>query len=120
MISNIELGDTMTKLEDKMTKALIEANKLKPSAHGREMQTKYAKHVPPAESLSEMNESKLIFPHKYLNQYNNLKRRDPIAAEAFYNQCLYDPTPAPANPYELEDKALAGLRREVKPLKRRV
>jgi hypothetical protein len=110
----------MGKIEDRMTKALVEANKLQPSAHGVEMQTKYAHHVPPAEPLSEVNESHLIFPHKYLNQYEKLKLRDPIAAEKFYNDCLYDPRPEPTNPYELEDKALAKLRQEVKPLRRRI
>ena len=59
------------------------------------------------ERLSEVNESHLVIPPTYRNQYERLKQHDPAKAQEFWNKWAYDPRPKPSDPFELEKKALA-------------
>lgn len=70
------------------------------------------------ENLSEVEYK--VLPHNYRNHYAWLQANRPDEAIAFWNKWAYDPRPKPSDPFELEKKALAKLRQEVKPLRRRI
>ena len=93
----------MGKIEDRMQLALDAANKLHPSAHGVEIQTKRKQRnaAPAAEHLSEVNESHLVIPPTYRNQYERLKQRDPAKAQEFWNKWAYDPRSKPLDKHKL-------------------
>jgi hypothetical protein len=71
------------------------------------------------ERLSEVNESHLVIPPNYRNQYERLKERDPVKAQAFFDKWAYDPRPKPRDPFELEKRVLSRVGRSNE-LKRRV
>ena len=53
------------------------------------------------ERLSEVNESHLIIPPTYRNQYERLKQRDPAKAQEFWNKWAYDPRSKPLDKHKL-------------------
>jgi hypothetical protein len=89
------------------------------SAKGREAEEDRLSHfIPPSQSLSER-----LIPYKYLNQYENLLKKDKAKAKAFFDlHSIPIPQPKVVDKHELARQMLEKVGQPIKPneLKRRI